>query len=112
MTSFFSRIIANYKTGDGFTKLLYLNLSFFIIYSIIWVPQVREIQHSEIKITQIEQFVNHYLAFPSRTNILIQRPWTFLSYMFIHTDPFHILFNMICLFFSFGDRIVQKNSHM
>ncbi len=87
MDSIFSEIRNNYKAGNGFTKLLYLNLSFFIIYTVIWVPY-----------HEIETTIN-YLAFPSKTEILIHKPWTFLSYMFIHTDPLHIFSNMVFLYF-------------
>jgi len=88
MNSIFSSIRSNYKTGDGFTKLLYINLSFFIAYTIIWLPY-----------RGIEEGVINYLAFPSETEALIYRPWTILSYMFVHKDLFHILPNMICLYF-------------
>lgn len=87
MNNIFSEIRSNYKAGNSFTKLLYINLSFFIIYTLIWVPY-----------PEIEKTIN-YLAFPSKTEILIHKPWTFLSYMFIHTDPLHILSNMVFLYF-------------
>ena len=87
MNNIFSEIRSNYKAGNSFTKLLYINLSFFIIYTLIWVPY-----------HEIEKTIN-YLAFPSKTEILIHKPWTFLSYMFIHTDPLHILSNMVFLYF-------------
>ena len=87
MKNIFSEIRNNYKVGNGFTKLLYLNLFFFVIYTIIWVP-----------FNEIDTIIK-YLAFPSKTDTLIHKPWTFLSYMFIHTDPLHILSNMIFLYF-------------
>jgi membrane associated rhomboid family serine protease len=87
MSNIFSDITNNYRNGNSFTKLLYINLSFFIIYTLIWVPY-----------PEIEKTIN-YLAFPSKTEILIHKPWTFLSYMFIHTDPLHILSNMVFLYF-------------
>ena len=30
---------------------------------------------------------------------VLQRPWTLLTYMFAHGDFFHLLFNMLGLFF-------------
>ena len=107
MNTIFSKIRNNYNTSNGFTKLLYLNLSFFIIYTIIWVPQtVQLLQEGGKELTQIEQFINNYLAFSSNTNILLERPWTFISYMFTHTNPFHILSNMICLYL--GSKLFLK----
>ena len=95
MSNIFSDITNNYKNGNGFTKLVYINLSFFIIYSLIWVPY-----------PEIEKTIN-YLAFPSKTEILINKPWTFLSYMFIHTDSLHILSNMVFLYF--GSKLFLKH---
>ena len=95
MRDLFFNIIHSYKSGNGFTKLLYLNLSIFIIYTIIWVPY-----HN------IEDTIN-YLAFSSRTEIIINKPWTFLSYMFIHTDPLHIFSNMLFLYF--GSKLFLKD---
>jgi len=40
-----------------------------------------------------------YFAIPSDVTQLLDRPWTFLTYMFLHEDFFHILFNMIMLYF-------------
>jgi len=36
--------------------------------------------------------------------LLLQRPWTIVTYMFLHDGMFHILFNMLGLFF-FGPRL-------
>jgi membrane associated rhomboid family serine protease len=35
---------------------------------------------------------------------ILQQPWTLVTYMFLHADAFHILFNMLGLFF-FGPRL-------
>lgn len=36
--------------------------------------------------------------------LILERPWTILTYMFLHGDMLHLLFNMIALFF-FGPRL-------
>jgi membrane associated rhomboid family serine protease len=38
---------------------------------------------------------------------LLERPWTLLSYMFVHGGTWHILFNMLALFF-FGPRVEME----
>jgi membrane associated rhomboid family serine protease len=40
-----------------------------------------------------------WLALPSGRVTLITRPWTIITYMFLHQDFFHILFNMMMLYF-------------
>jgi membrane associated rhomboid family serine protease len=38
---------------------------------------------------------------------ILQYPWTLVTYMFLHADVFHILFNMLGLFF-FGPRLEME----
>lgn len=39
-----------------------------------------------------------YLQMPSLPELLFQRPWTLITYMFTHFDFLHILFNMLWLY--------------
>ena len=39
-----------------------------------------------------------YLALPAKPESLIVRPWTLFTYMFLHIEFFHLLFNMLWLF--------------
>ena len=38
------------------------------------------------------------LALPASTAVLSLKPWSLLTYMFLHLDFFHILFNMLWLY--------------
>lgn len=40
-----------------------------------------------------------WLSLPSNLETLITRPWTIFTYMFLHEGFFHILFNMLLLYF-------------
>lgn len=46
----------------------------------------------------MEQAVLEYLALPADLSTLLVRPWTLFTYMFLHTSFFHILFNMLWLY--------------
>lgn len=92
-SNIFSNIQNQYTKGNGFTKLLYINLAFFIIYIIIHVPL------SDSSKYLIDSFINNYLLFPINIKDLLNRPWSILSYMFLHHHPFHLFFNMIWLYF-------------
>ncbi len=48
--------------------------------------------------TLYSNLVNDYLAVPSNLESLLYKPWTLFTYMFIHADFFHILFNMLWLY--------------
>ena len=39
------------------------------------------------------------LAIPADLNILLSKPWTIITYMFLHEGFFHLFFNMLVLFF-------------
>jgi|DewCreStandDraft_4_1066084.scaffolds.fasta_scaffold13059_3 membrane associated rhomboid family serine protease len=52
-----------------------------------------------------------WVAIPANFSLLYTRPWTIITYMFLHLDFFHILFNMLMLFFGgmlFSQYINQK----
>ena len=39
--------------------------------------------------------------------VVLLRPWSILTYMFVHGSPMHIIFNMIALYF-FGPRVEER----
>jgi len=45
-----------------------------------------------------DSWILHFLALPASPVLLSSRPWTLLTYMFLHLDFWHILFNMLWLF--------------
>jgi membrane associated rhomboid family serine protease len=47
-----------------------------------------------------------YLEMPSSPALLLHRPWTLITYMFVHFDFLHILFNMLWLY-TFGKIFLQ-----
>ncbi|MCU0370022.1 MAG: rhomboid family intramembrane serine protease [Bacteroidales bacterium] len=46
----------------------------------------------------ITNYIVDYLALPANLQNLALRPWTLVTYMFLHIDFFHFLFNMLWLF--------------
>ncbi len=48
-----------------------------------------------------------YLAIPSNPEVLARRPWTLFTYMFLHEGFFHILFNMLWLYW-FGSIFIRE----
>jgi len=56
--------------------------------------------------TKAFDFVITQLAMPSNINKFIVKPWTLVTYMFVHIGFFHILFNMLFLYW-FG-KLIQE----
>jgi membrane associated rhomboid family serine protease len=54
----------------------------------------------------MEEVILDYLALPASMDLLITRPWTLFTYMFLHTSFLHILFNMLWLYW-FGKIFTQ-----
>ena len=46
----------------------------------------------------IEYFDNHYLQLPAYLPTLLKHFWTPLTYMFLHDGVWHLLFNMLWLY--------------
>lgn len=72
-------------------------------------PWVRRLLIANVVIFLLSTSVMPYLFrdFVLIPSLLLQRPWTGLSYMFLHGGLSHIAFNMLGLFF-FGPRIEQR----
>lgn len=46
----------------------------------------------------LDQLIRDYLALPAYPATLLTKPWTVITYMFTHEGFFHILFNMLILY--------------
>ncbi len=93
MKSIWIDIRKSFKNGTNFTKVLYINLGLFLLYRLLLVLSFLFQYHD------IDSLIQNYLYLPASSILFINRPWTIISYMFIHTDFFHLLFNMIWLYF-------------
>jgi membrane associated rhomboid family serine protease len=74
------------------TQLILINVSVFLFLKILGVLFFL------FKQENLEQLVLSYLALPADPQVIIRKPWTVISYMFLHYDFFHILFNMLWLY--------------
>lgn len=78
-----------FKEGSVLTRLIYINIGVFLLLKIIGV----------FFYLSGESFsLYQWLAVPSVKEALIQRPWTPITYMFLHTGFIHLLFNMLGLY--------------
>jgi len=82
-----------FKSGSAVNKLIAANVVVFIILGLVRLV-VFIMQTSEM---YFEDIIS-WLAVPAALPILATRPWTIFTYMFVHIEFMHILFNMLWLF--------------
>lgn len=79
-------------------QLIYINVGVFIaLHLVVVVLMLFNVSSQEWL---------SYLEVPSRLSVLPYRFWTIFTYMFVHYDVWHLLFNMLWLYW-FGSIFVQ-----
>lgn len=82
-----------FRLADPPEKLIMVNVGIFLLIRLINAISTLFLQ----PVFTFEQ-VTHYLAVPANPTTLITHPWTIVTYMFLHWDIMHILFNMLWLY--------------
>lgn len=96
MSTLTDQIKEQFKQGDNLTKIIYLNVGVYIVMLILQMLSFLITGHAE----QFERFIITWLALPSDPVLFITRPWTLVTYMFLHAGFWHLFWNLIILFFS------------
>lgn len=79
-----------YRQGNAVIRLIYINVVVYLVLHIFLILMKLFIFNGD--------FILTWLALPSGLGVLLYKPWTFVTYMFLHQDFFHILFNMFALY--------------
>jgi membrane associated rhomboid family serine protease len=82
----------SFKTGSSLTRLIYVNAGVFLVIKILEMLAVLLTRPA------LATDVVNYLAIPASMPVLLSRPWTLLTYMFLHQGFIHLLFNMLWLY--------------
>ena len=80
-----------FRTGGVVTKLIFWNIAFFAIPSIVF--GLLSLFHVSI------DFLS-FVSLSSNTVDLLWKPWSIISYAFFHFGIFHLLFNLLMLNFA------------
>jgi membrane associated rhomboid family serine protease len=88
MNSFQSTI----RNADTLLRIVFVNVFIFLAVAIT------KVLLKLFMMPDIQSEVIQWLAVPADFSRLLFRPWTIISYMFVHTGFFHILFNMLWLY--------------
>ena len=92
---------AFFRQNSMLGKLIIINVAVFVLVNIgnlfLWLFQAQTHPAAGVSV------ITYYLSVPADLTELLHRPWTLLTYMFLQENFFHILFNMLVLYF--GGRI-------
>lgn len=84
-----------YRESNVVGKFIFVNIAVFLLVNVFLLIQA---------LTQTQFFdVVYWFAAPSDLGALLMKPWTIITYMFLHEGFWHLLWNMVILYF--GGRI-------
>ena len=79
----------SFREGSALTRLIYINLGVFLVFRILNVF---------FFLSGTPFPFMDWLALPADFGLLASRPWTLITYMFLHFEFLHILFNLLWLY--------------
>lgn len=97
MADIFTEIKQRYHAGSLLAKYIFINVGVFLLIKFGVI-----VLHLFLK----DPVFLEYIELPSSLPLLIRRPWTLITYMFVHFNFLHILFNMLWLYW-FGKIFLQ-----
>lgn len=87
---FITDLRRKFVQGDIVTQLLYVNVAVFIVVAVFNVI-------ATLFNLSLVSWIK-WLELPAWPETFIRQPWSLFTYMFMHADVFHILFNMLWLY--------------
>ena len=87
---FITDLKRKFQQGDIVLRLVYVNVAVFLAVTLVQI-------FLTLFNVPSSPWMN-YLELPAWTEVFIRRPWTLITYMFMHAGVLHILFNMLWLF--------------
>jgi membrane associated rhomboid family serine protease len=81
-----------FRHGSNLTRLIYINIGVFIIINVAAIAGF--LLNDQV----IASKVLDLFSIPASLKSLLVKPWTLITYMFTHKDIWHILFNMLWLY--------------
>lgn len=85
--SILNEIKQHYKNSDVSQKLIFINILVFLLCAICFSFVLNQFQYP------------NWLALSSNYKDVLWFPWTLITYGFLHSEPIHLLFNLIFLYY-------------
>ena len=81
----------SFKEGSSLTRLIYINFGVFLVVNLV------SVFFFFLGYQNVDLLIS-WFSVPASLGELLLKPWTVITYMFLHKDFLHILFNMLWLF--------------
>ena len=88
----FKTLLEKFRDADIARKYIYANVTTYVFLLLIGVFSVLLNQRA------LAVEVKDWIELPASLHKLLQRPWTLFTYMFVHGNLWHILWNMLALY--------------
>lgn len=89
----FENLYKKYRGSDVVGKFIFINVALYVLLLFIGVFSVL------FNAASLSADVLSFVELPASLGELALRPWTVFTYMFIHAGLWHILWNMLALYF-------------
>lgn len=96
-----------FKSGNPITRLIVINVAVFFIISILRI--LLFISGNSPVLGALVSGVIENISLPLSLSGVLHKPWTLITYMFTHIELFHVLWNMVTLFW-FGQILADYTS--
>jgi membrane associated rhomboid family serine protease len=93
------------NSGNVVMRLLFINIAVFLALHVVHVIAFLSLQNNAEADVLINKVLS-YVSLPAKPIDLLYKPWTLITHMFTHYGLFHLVFNMLWLYW-FG-RIVEE----
>lgn len=90
MSNIITDLRQRFRQGNISLQLIYINIGIYLLVTLVAVF---------LKLFGVQGGLPvHWLEMPADVTTLLVQPWSVLTYMFLHADIFHLLFNMLWLY--------------
>lgn len=109
-TSPFEKMKIFFTKREALSRIILINIAVWLVIALIrnlaFLFSSPEVGTSGLYKQYLSEYLLSFLALPANLNVFIAKPWTIFTYMFLHFDFLHILFNLLWLYW-FGAIFVQ-----